>query len=149
MKVKRVLPPTYLFLSIIIIGIFHFLFPVAKVVPFPWNLLGVIPLTLGIVVNLIVDRAFQKHQTTVKSFEVSTVLITRGVFRVSRNPMYLGFVMFLLGIALFLGSLIPYVVIVVFAFLLDKVFIRVEEEMLEEKFGKAWLDHKKEVRRWI
>lgn len=149
MKDKKVLPPTYLFIAIVIMVALHFLLPGAKVTAFPWNLSGIIPCAFGIVMNLIADRAFKKVGTTVKPFEESTVLITNGVFRVSRHPMYLGFVLILLGIAVFMGSLTPYVVIVVFAILMDVVFIRVEEKMLEDTFGEAWLQYKKKVRRWI
>jgi protein-S-isoprenylcysteine O-methyltransferase Ste14 len=127
----------------------HFLFPVKKIMVFPSNFLGAIPLAMGIVFNLIADRALKKHKTTVKPFEKSTVLITNGAFRVSRHPMYLGFVLILTGIAIFMGSLTPYLVIVAFAVLMDAVFIRTEETMLEETFGEAWLDYKGRVRRWI
>jgi protein-S-isoprenylcysteine O-methyltransferase Ste14 len=127
----------------------HFLFPVKKVIVFPSNLLGAIPLAIGIVLNLIADRALKEHKTTVKPFEKSTVLVTDGAFRVSRHPMYLGFVLILTGIAIFMGTLTPYLAIVAFVVLMDIVFIRTEETMLEETFGKAWLNYKRKVRRWI
>ena len=149
MKERRVLPPTYLFVAIVITVVLHFLLPGAKIIAYPWNLLGVVPLVLGIVMNLIADRAFKKVGTTVKPYEESTTLITEGVFRVSRHPMYVGFVLILLGIAILAGSLTPYIVIVIFAILMDIVFIRVEERMLEETFSEAWLEYKKHVRRWL
>jgi len=149
MKNTRILPPTYLFVAIVIMVVLHFLFPGTKLITLPWNLLGAVPLVLGIMMNLIADRAFKKVGITVKPYEKSTTLITEGVFRVSRHPMYVGFVLILLGIAIFVGSLTPYIVIVIFAVLMDMVFIRVEERMLEETFGEAWLDYKKHVRRWL
>jgi len=149
MKHEKVLPPSYLFVSIVTMTALHFLFPVKNVVAFPLNFLGAIPLSIGIVFNLIADSALKKHKTTVKPFEKSTVLITDGIFRISRHPMYLGFVLILTGIAIFMGSLTPYLVIVAFAVLMDAVFIRTEETMLEETFDEAWLDYKRRVRRWI
>ena len=149
MKGKRILPPTYLFASILTMVALHFLFPIVEIIPFPWNLLGTIPLASGLVANLIADRALKKHKTTVQPFEVSTALITCGIFRISRNPMYLGFVLILIGIGIFMGSLTPYVVVFVFAVLMDLVFIRVEQKMLEETFGARWLAYRKKVRRWI
>jgi protein-S-isoprenylcysteine O-methyltransferase Ste14 len=127
----------------------HFLFPGVTDLVFPWPLLGVIPLALGIGINLVADRSFKQHNTAVKPLEKSTALVTHGVFRVSRNPMYLGIVLILLGIALFLGSLTPYLVVFLFAIFIDIVFIRFEEKKLEEIFGEAWLEYKKSVRRWI
>ena len=149
MSNKKALPPVYLLLSIVGMVALHFLLPVAKVVAFPWNILGAIPLALGIALNLIADRAFKKVETTVKPFEQSTVLVTTGVYRIGRHPMYLGMVLILLGLAVLLRSLTPFVVIPVFAVLMDVVFIRAEERMLEEEFGEAWLEYKKDAQRWI
>lgn len=148
-KRKSVLPPTYLLLAIVAMVALHFLLPVRHVIGLPWNLLGAVPVAAGLAMNLVADRAFKKHETTVKPFEESAVLITGGVFRISRHPMYLGFVLILVGIAVLMGSLTPYAVIVVFAVLMEVVFIRVEERMLERKFGEAWLAYKAKVRRWI
>jgi protein-S-isoprenylcysteine O-methyltransferase Ste14 len=149
MKSKNILPPTYLFGAIVIIIILHFLFPLAKIFSFPWNLLGLLPFAAGCVLNTFADKAFKKCGTTVKPFQESTTLMTDGAFRLTRNPMYVGFVLILLGIAIFVGSLTPYLVVIVFPLLMDKIFIRVEERMLEDTFGEAWLEYKKKVRRWI
>lgn len=149
MKGKRALPPTYLFTASVAMILLHFLFPVAYVVSYPWQLLGCLPLLLGIVFNLIADKACKINHTTVKPFEESTVLITTGVFRFSRHPMYLGMVLILVGIAMLLGSLMPLLVIPVFVLLMDIIFIRMEERMLANKFGDAWQNYQVRVRRWI
>ncbi|MEA3221997.1 MAG: isoprenylcysteine carboxylmethyltransferase family protein [Thermodesulfobacteriota bacterium] len=149
MSDKRVLPPTYLFLAIVVMVMLHFLFPAVEVICFPWKILGAIPLVFGIVINTIASNAFDGIETTVKPFEESTALIMTGVFRISRHPMYLGMVFILIGIAILMGSLTPYTVIPVFAIVMDMVFIRVEEGRLEEKFGGSWLEYKDKVRRWI
>ncbi|MBW1675582.1 MAG: isoprenylcysteine carboxylmethyltransferase family protein [Deltaproteobacteria bacterium] len=149
MKPINIIPPVYLFLSIAIMVLLHFLLPGIKILALPWNLLGVIPLALGIVLNLVADRSFKKHETTVKPVEESTALITSGAFRLSRHPMYLGFVLILFGIAVLKGSLMPYVVLLVFAIFIDMIFIRFEEKKLGQTFGEAWLEYKKNVRRWV
>jgi protein-S-isoprenylcysteine O-methyltransferase Ste14 len=148
-KDKKVLPPTYLLVAIVFLLVLHFLSPVYKFVPVPWNILGVIPLACGIALNLVADRAFHQAQTTVKPFEKSAALVTTGVFRISRNPMYLGYVLILIGVALIVRSLTPYAVVLVFAILMDRVFIQVEEQMLEKQFGQAWREYTQQVRRWI
>jgi protein-S-isoprenylcysteine O-methyltransferase Ste14 len=104
---------------------------------------------VGLALNLVADRAFKKCKTTVKPFEESAALVTSGVFQISRNPMYLGFVLILTGITIFMGSLAPYAVIIIFILLLENVFIKVEEVMLEEKFSQTWLEYKQKVRRWL
>ena len=103
MKLIHVTPPVYLFLAMAIMALIHFMLPGAKILVFPLNLLGVIPLALGIILNLAADNSFKKYKTTVKPTEDSTVLITGGVFRLSRHPMYLGFVLILVSITLLMG----------------------------------------------
>jgi hypothetical protein len=60
-----------------------------------------------------------------------------GVFRMSRNPMYLGFALILFGIGVFLTTLTPYLVVFILPIFLDIVFVRVEEKKLEGTFCQA------------
>jgi protein-S-isoprenylcysteine O-methyltransferase Ste14 len=149
MKTKAVLPPTYLLVALIGMALLHLAVPVASFIPRPWNLLGMLPMAGGIVLNLLADRDFHRAETTVKPFETSSALVTTGVYRITRNPMYLGYVLILLGVGLLLRSLMPLIVIPIFGFLVARVFIRVEEEMLQETFGPTWDAYTRRVRRWI
>ncbi len=146
---KKVFPPTYLLVAIILILLLHFTFPVATIVRNPLNLIGLFPLLIGVALNLIADRDFKRYQTTVKPYEESATLLTEGVYRYSRHPMYLGFVLILLGISLLLGSISPYVVVLIFSILMELVFIRVEEDMLNETFQEEWRQYKSKVRKWV
>lgn len=143
------MPTTYLLIAIIMMVAIHFLFPAVTIIPLVWNLLGIIPLLLGVVINLVADGAFHRVDTTVKPFEESTALVTSGAFRISRNPMYLGFVLILIGIAVLLRSLSPYVVILAFVILIQGMFITVEERMLANKFGERWQQYRQNTRRWL
>ena len=107
------------------------------------------PLACGIALNLFADGVSHQAETTVKPFETPGVLVTTGVFRISRNPMYLGYVLILIGVGLLLRSLTPFVVIPVFGLLMARVFIREEEQMLQETFGAAWQSYAGQARRWI
>lgn len=127
----------------------HFLVPVYQLTSHPWNAIGLIPLIAGIVLNLAADAALKKHGTTVKPFEKSTVLITSGVYKFSRNPMYLGMILMLIGVALLMGSIAPYSIIPVFIIIIDKTFIRTEEDSLDRQFGRAWIEYRDNVRRWL
>jgi protein-S-isoprenylcysteine O-methyltransferase Ste14 len=149
MKTRKLLPPAYVLTAIVLMVALHLIAPAARLISSPWNILGIIPLAVGIVINVVADRAFRRAGTTVKPFQESSALIMTGVFRLSRNPMYLGFVLVVLGIAVITGSLTPLVVVPAFALLLDRNFIAAEERMLEERFGSVWLEYKKSVRRWI
>jgi protein-S-isoprenylcysteine O-methyltransferase Ste14 len=149
MKTTRIMPTTYLLIAIAALIVLHFLFPIVRIIPPVWNLCGIIPLALGVTINLIADRAFHKVDTTVKPFEESSTLITEGIFRISRNPMYLGFVLILIGIAVLARSLSPYLIVLAFAILIDRVYITVEERMLAAKFGAEWERYRRRTRRWL
>lgn len=127
----------------------HYILPMTIIIPSLWNLLGLIPIIVGIYINLWTDRAFKQANTTVKPYEAPSTLIVHGIFQITRNPMYLGFVIILLGVALLLRTLSPWIVIPIYALLLDNIYIRQEEQMMAEKFGRLWDGYKKYVRRWI
>ena len=146
---KKPLPPTYVLLALVVMALLHWSTPVVRFLSFPATLVGSVPLVLGVVLNLAADRQFKLHQTTVKPYQTSSALITTFPFSISRNPMYLGLTLVLVGVALFLGSLSALVPVVIFPCLMDRVFIRVEERMLAETFGPEWEAYCSNVRRWI
>jgi protein-S-isoprenylcysteine O-methyltransferase Ste14 len=127
----------------------HLIAPLARLLSFPLTLVGLLPIVAGIALNISADRALKAFGTTVRPFEPSSALVTTGVFGLSRNPMYLGMVLLLLGVALLLGTLTPFVIVAVFAALLDVRFIRAEERMLAETFGEDWRAYRNRVRRWL
>ena len=149
MKLIKINPPFYFYFFFLIIVILHLLTPVVKFVYYPFTLLGIIPILIGIILNLAADSSFKKNDTTVKPLLEAKVLITTGIFKITRNPMYLGFVLILLGIAILLGTILPFIVIIIFAVFLDIIFIKYEEKKLENIFESKWHEYKNSVRRWI
>jgi protein-S-isoprenylcysteine O-methyltransferase Ste14 len=83
---QRFLPPTYLALGLVLMIALAAFAPGATLIAWPWRM----PIAAGIALNILADLALKRHQTTVKPFEPSTGIVTEGVFRLSRNPMYLG-----------------------------------------------------------
>lgn len=149
MALNKLLPPAYLLGTLLVmLGLFFF-FPVRMLIPAPWNLAGFLTLILGVYLNLSGAGLFQAAGTTLRPFDRTAVLVTGGVYRVSRNPMYLGFVLVLLGVAFLLGSTTPFFAIPVFWLVIEKRFIQAEERLLAERFGEAYLDYCKRVRRWL
>jgi protein-S-isoprenylcysteine O-methyltransferase Ste14 len=148
-KNVKLMPTSWLLFALVAMAVLRFAFPVMRILPGLWGLAGIIPLALGVAMNLAADRAFHKAGTTVKPFEESSALLATGVFRVTRNPMYLGFVLILAGAAALLGALTPWLVVPAFAVLLDRMYITVEERMLAAKFGPAWQEYSHRTRRWV
>ncbi len=149
MAQKLIPPPVYFLISIITMVALHRLIPIKNVFSLPYSYIGLLPLLIGISGDIWAPALFKKATTTVIPFQRSSALVTTGPYRYSRNPMYLGLAFILIGIAILHGSISPVLVIPVFIWLISKNFIEKEETMLEETFGDAYLEYKKQVRRWI
>ena len=126
MKPVDINPPIYLGLAIVIMFLLHYFFPVTEVISFPWNMLGIVPFVLGVILSLSADNSFKRHRTTVKPLDESRFLVTTGVFRMCRNPMYLGFALILLGTGVFLTTLTPYLVVIIHKFILLSIILIVK-----------------------
>ncbi len=146
---KPILPPTYFIISLLLILAGHFFLPLMKIVPTPYNFLGLALILFGIILNLWTDSIFKKKRTTVKPHENPSFFIAKGPFKLSRHPMYLGMAFILLGSAVFLGSLTAFVFPIIFIIIIENKFISLEEKNLENKFSQEYLDYKEKVRRWI
>ena len=146
---SNVMPTTALLIGIVLCIALHLIFPIRIFIPPKWNLLGLIPLLFGIWINLTADQELKNAGTTVKPYQESNTLVRDGAYRISRNPMYLGFVSILIGISVLLRSITPYSVVVIFAIVVNQVYIEVEERMLAEKFGDDWIRYQSRVRKWI
>lgn len=149
MKKIEVLPPTYLLIALLLMAGLRLLLPVAVIFRPPWGLLGLVPLGLGVAMELIADQAFRNARTTVRPFEVSATLVKDGLYRWSRNPMYLGFLLILCGAGIMLGGASPFAAVVVFPILMERRFIRFEESVLAARFGDEWERYAATTRRWI
>ena len=149
MNLQKVLPPIWFFLSIILMVGLHLWLPVKQLFFPPITYLGIGAITLGIAVVLFCDYLFRQKNTTIKPFQESSYLLREGIFNYSRNPIYLSMITVLTGLWLYLGSLTPVFIIPVFAWLIQELFIKEEEQMLEATFGEEYREYKATVRRWI
>lgn len=95
--------------------------------------------------------AFRGLRTTINPLrpERSTALSTRGVYRLTRNPMYLGMALFLLAWAIYLQALLPLAGPVAFVLYISRFQIRPEERMLRAIFGEEYAAYSARVRRWL
>ncbi|NIM94494.1 MAG: hypothetical protein GTO18_12400 [Anaerolineales bacterium] len=148
MKIKLI-PPTYLNVLLILEILLHFIAPVRQIVEAPFTYFGVILLIAGLLLNIYTVRYLERFGTTINYLEDAHRLVVTGPFRRSRNPIYLSGVMLSLGIAIFLGSLITFVIPILLFLLLNYLYIPNEELRLEELFGNEFVEYKHRVRRWI
>jgi len=148
-KPRKIVPPLYLLASILVMYVLHRSLPIGDLGgPFVLGF-GSAFVSLGMALIVVSLALFKKADTAIIPFHKSTTLVIEGPFKISRNPMYVGMVLILVGVAVGLGSLLPFFVIPLFIYIIRQRFILGEERFMEELFGDAYLDYKKRVRRWI
>jgi len=112
---------------------------------------AIIPLIIGASFALSGIYSFRKVKTTVHPSkpERASSLVTSGVYKITRNPMYLGLFCVLMGWAIILGNVYTFIAPFIFAFYISRFQIMPEERALEGVFGDAFTAYKQKVRRWI
>lgn len=95
--------------------------------------------------------AFRVAGTTVNPMQPSNTssLVTRGLYKISRNPMYAGFLLLLLSWALLLSNIVSFAGLPVFVWYMNRFQIIPEEQALIAKFGAEYIAYAKNVRRWL
>lgn len=146
---RRLIPPVYFFSALVLMVALHWALPIARIVAPPLSYIGVVLVAAGMWLGGHAFRGFSKAGTPVVPFERSTTLVTNGSYRLTRNPMYVGMVLILAGIALLLGTVGPWLPIPAFVWIIRSRFILGEERFLEELFGQQYLAYKSRVRRWL
>ena len=146
---RILVPPVWVLLAGLGMLALHRLLPVALIVAQPWKWLGLAPVAVGLALALSAARLFRRAGTAIEPWGIPSALVVEGPYRFTRNPMYLGLVLSLLGLAVWLGTSTPFLVIPLFVWVITALFIRTEEQRLEERFGSLYVAYKARVRRWL
>lgn len=127
------------------------LLPSATISFSPIKWLGGFLCVAGVASALCGVFAFKKANTTVdpRSPNKTTSLVIQGIYKYSRNPMYLGFLFFLIGLSFILGNFASVVLLPMFVLFMNRYQIMPEENFMQEKFGAEFELYKRRVRRWI
>lgn len=125
--------------------------PVTLLFPIPWGRIGYGIIALSPIAPLAAVVQFRRARTTVNPHhpEAANTLVTHGVYAVTRNPMYLGLAVALLGWALVLGTLTPLAGPGLFVLIIERVQIRPEEHALYRRFGEPYAQYCLQVHRWL
>ena len=103
----------------------------------------------GLLLTLAAAAEFRKNETAIVPHQVPSRMITSGVFKHSRNPIYLADMLILIGVAIWTGSIPGMLSIPVFFLILERRFILPEEARLKEAFGGDFEAYAHETRRWF
>jgi len=148
-RLRRPFPPLYAlgFAGLMLAA--DWLAPMPRLIPAPVHYAGIAVALLGGMAAAWAAGLFRRFETTVDPHEESSHLVIHGPYRITRNPMYLGLLLGLTGLAIWLGSLPAFVLLPLFAWLITKRFIVHEERRLAGLFGEEYRDYCCRVRRWI
>lgn len=146
---RHLLPPVLALVFLLLMFALNAWLPLARLIERPLSFLGFALDAAGIAIAVAGRLAFRRADTEINTFREPGQLVTAGVFRFSRNPMYLGMALLLFGTAIALGSLSPLLVAALFVVIADRWYIRVEEANMQAKFGDAYTAYRKRVRRWL
>lgn len=139
----------FFFILLVLSVLLNFLFPVPAFLSPPFTFAGFLIIGIGFTLALWSRSLFLRNSTTLQLSEEPRSLVTSGPFRISRNPIYLGMAAILVGVAVFLGTLLTFAFPVLFVLLIGFLVIPGEERKLEKLFGEPYREYKKRVRRWI
>jgi len=146
---RRIVPPVYLVLHIMVMVLLHMTMPGRTWLRSPWTFAGAVPALVGLTLGLLAVWRFKSAGTTIRPFQEARSLVVAGPFRISRNPMYLGMALLLIGLAISLGTTTPWIGIPSFVFMIDRLIIPHEEAALADKFGNDFAQYRTRVRRWL
>ncbi len=110
---------------------------------------GIALLLTGFLVVRAAARNMNRHKTTIHPAGATTTIVSTGIYRFTRNPMYLSFALIYSGISLIFNSWFGFVLLIPLLVLVQKGIIEREEKYLIRKFGDDYLTYKNRVRRWI
>jgi len=105
----------------------------------------------GIIVVILGGISFRRAGTTINPRQPSSTsrLVMTGIYRVTRNPMYLGMLLLLLGWGLILSHALAFLLATAFVPIMNRMQIGPEERILTDRFGSEFVDYQTAVRRWL
>jgi protein-S-isoprenylcysteine O-methyltransferase Ste14 len=149
----KILPPIWFFLFLIAALCLHFFIPDTHVFNIATTLvkiIGALVFVTGMALSMQGSKQFAENKTEIlPTSPTNRVLVTNGLFKYSRNPMYLGMVTSLLGAAFFSGTLPMFLAALAQFLVLNTFFIPFEEAKLTRIFGDQYVAYQKSARRWI
>ena len=145
----KIAPPILTVLHIVAAYLLTGSIPLFLTVPPIVENIGFAFVVVGFLFGLAAFLEFRRARTTLVPHGSVASIVTSGVYRFSRNPIYVGFLFMVIGIPLNSGTYWGAVLAPIFFLLCNKLVIEREEAYLEKKFGDVYISYKSRVRRWF
>jgi protein-S-isoprenylcysteine O-methyltransferase Ste14 len=145
----RIAPPILTLLHIIGAFLLARFIPLPFVVPPIIKNFGFALVVIGFLLGLGAVLAFRRARTTLDPYHPVSSIVTSGIYGFSRNPIYLSFLLMVIGIPLNTGTYWGIILAPLFILFCNKLVIEHEEAYLEKKFGETYTSYKSRVRRWL
>ena len=142
-------PPIVALMFIVIAYVLGRFVPLPFVVPLVLRYVGLGMTFVGFLLGIGALNEFRKTHTTLDPHGSVKKLVTSGIYRFTRNPIYLGFLLMVIGVPLNFGLYWGIVMAPFYIILMNKLIIEYEEAYLEKRFGKIYTNYTSHVRRWI
>lgn len=147
---KHDIPPNYFYFSLMLTAVLRYLFPQFNVIEYPLNLSGFIVVAAGIIIVYVSWKAFVARGTSESYREGTTCIVSDGLYAYSRNPMYVGMVLAVLGLwVCMMMNIISFAGPLLLFLALHFKFIPYEEKRMAGQFGEEFTIYMEKVRRWI
>jgi protein-S-isoprenylcysteine O-methyltransferase Ste14 len=146
---RRIHPPILLIASILAAVLLSRLLPLPTGFPEALGWLGYALILAGVGLGFSAARRFLQEHTTLDPHGSATKVVTSGPYRLSRNPIYLGFILLLIGSGFVFRTYWGLILAPVLMALLHRLVIKHEEEYLKKKFGETYAGYRARVRRWL
>lgn len=145
----KIHPPVLLLIHLIVVFVLNWLLPMSDTFPkfLEWGGYGFVITGLGFAFRAM--GRFRSAHTTLDPHGSVSAIVTGGPYRISRNPIYLGYVCLLTGLPLVLGNCWGVVLSPLLVIWMYRLVIKQEELYLEEKFKDVYTSYKSRVRRWL
>jgi protein-S-isoprenylcysteine O-methyltransferase Ste14 len=142
--------PPALYAGTLLIGLLlNFVFPIGFLPRSVALALGVLAIICAGLIVISAVRAMSRARTAINPSHPTTVIVSDGVFSLSRNPIYLSMTLLYIGIALLFGALWVLLLLLPLLVIVQIGVVKREEIYLEGKFGSEYLRYKARVRRWV
>lgn len=145
----KILPPHLALAGLAAMVLLRLFLPGPELLPAVVRGVGVLVGLAGIALLLSGSGRFRRLGANIRTFDEPTMLVTDGLFRLSRNPMYLGFFLLLLGAALALGAVTTLVAPFAFLLIANAWYVPFEERALRARFGEVYESYQRTTRRWL